>query len=51
MCSIWWDLMRKKIPVEQYAELRECDDETLSARTHQPISVPPTSTNLDDSVT
>jgi hypothetical protein len=29
MCSIWWDLIIEKFPVEVNAELNECDEESL----------------------
>jgi hypothetical protein len=29
MCSIWWDLIIEQFPVELYAELSECDEESL----------------------
>ena len=53
MCSIWWDLIIEIVPVELYAELSECDEESVyfeifSERTHQPIFVPPISTLLSE---
>jgi hypothetical protein len=29
MCSIWWDLIIEQFPVELYAELSECNEESL----------------------
>ena len=29
MCSIWWDLLIEKFPLDLYAELSECEEVSL----------------------